>query len=479
MTGVSTAVATTGLAAKGRPRAHRPRGRDRSRRGRRWSLLSLLFVVASLLLPPAAEAQDVDGPTVLVVVDASGSMAREDADGTDLMSVTRTAVDALLDRLPAGSQVGIRAYGHRIGNSEDLRDEGCVDTELLAPVGAGNDQVRAAVDGLEPTGWTALGSALAGAADDLAGVDQATVVVISDGEDNCRTPEPCAAVAPFADESSGIVVDTIGLLLDTDVAARQLRCVAQATGGRFASAQDAETLSDVIRRSAVRGLRRHRNRLASATGSATPPVDPTLPTQGRSRTIEGTERPDDAPVIQAGRQHLQHVEGSAVLHYRLGDVGPGDSVDLQVDRTPSAARDTGYVAFWADVIDADGRWITALAPGPHGPEVTARATAIDVAVLDRPAPYLLRIEVAAAGGGDPPPQDLVIRLQHDPTGVDPGADGPAAGASTTTLARSGQPVEAPSQSGLVVLGGVVLVLVAGGILTFSLAQRWRRTRSIT
>jgi len=446
--------------------------------------VSFLLLAASLLLPPTANAQDADGPTVLVVVDTSGSMARDDANGTDLMSDTRTAVDALLDRLPAGSRVGIRAYGHRVGNTEDLRAEGCVDTELLAPVGSGNDEVRAAVDGLAPSGWTALGSALVGAADDLAGVDQATVVVISDGEDNCRTPDPCAAVTPVANEAPGIVFDTIGLLLDTDVAAQQLRCVAEATGGRFATAQDAETLSDAIRQSAVRGIRRHRNRPAGVTGSPTPPADPTLPTRGRSRTIEGTELPHDAPVIDAGRRYLQRVEGAAVLHYRLGDVGPGDSVDVQVDRSPAADRDTGYVAFWADVLDADGRWMAALPTGPHGPEVTARVTAADVAVLDRPAPYLLRVEVAAAGGGDPPPQDLVIRLRHDPagvgTGVDPGADGPDARASATALARPDQPVDTPSRSDRVALVGMaLLVLVAGGILALALARRWRQVRTTT
>lgn len=470
MSGVSARVSTSRLVA---PRGHRerhPRGRVRVR----WLVLSLLLAGAGLLVPPAADAQDADGPTVLVVVDASGSMARSDDDGNDLMTDTRTAVDALLDRLPDGSRVGVRAYGHRVGSEEELRDEGCVDTELLAPVGATDDQVRAALDGLQPSGWTALGSALEAVAGDLDGVDDATVVVISDGEDNCLAPDPCDAATPLAVESPGLVVDTIGLVLDTDVAARQLRCIAAASGGRFATAQDGATLSDVIRRSAVSAIRRHRNRPAASTPSATPsPVDQVLPTRGRPRAIEGTDQPEDAPVLEAGRDHHQHVEGATVLHYQLGDVGPGDHLDVQVDRTPSRPRDTEYVTFWADVIDADGRWVSALWPWPHGPEVSARLTA-SVAVLDPPAPYLLRVEVVEVGDGDPPPQDLVIRLQHDPAEVDPVAD-VAATDPSATAAEPIQGLEAPAQSGTVVLAGVVLlVLVALGILAVGLARRWQR-----
>lgn len=108
-------------------------------------------------------------------------MARPEPDGSTLISDTRAAVDGLLSRLPDTARVGLRAYGHRVGSADDVRAEGCVDTELLAPVGSDGDDVRAAAAGLEPSGWTALGAALADADDDLADLDQATVVVISGG----------------------------------------------------------------------------------------------------------------------------------------------------------------------------------------------------------------------------------------------------------------------------------------------------------
>lgn len=274
------------------------------------------------------------------------------------------------------------------------------------------------------------------------------------------------------------MVDTIGLLLDGDRAARQLRCIAEESGGTFDTARDGRALDQAVRRAADRAVARHRN----PAGGPTDPASPTeagsaLPTRGDPRPVEGTREPDDAPVVAAGRDHLQHVDGPAVLHYRLGGLAPGDHVDLQVDRMPTDSGDASeYVAFWADVIDADGNWVAALSPGMPGQDVPARSATTDLALGTAPAPYFLRVEVAAVGDENIAAQDLAIRFRADAGGgtADDVAGGGAADRATATgrLVGTG---DTEGGSALLVAAAVgALVLAALGILVARLVRSPRR-----
>ena len=76
----------------------------------------------------------------------------EDAgNGGTRLDAAKQAVDALVDRLPAGAPLGLRVYGSKV--SEVSRAEGCQDTELTVPVGPlDKDALRDTVNALAGQG---------------------------------------------------------------------------------------------------------------------------------------------------------------------------------------------------------------------------------------------------------------------------------------------------------------------------------------
>jgi hypothetical protein len=94
-----------------------------------------LVLVAALSLGGGgdvhAQEEEVEG-ALLLIMDASGSMKREDDSGTRLIDGAKQALNGVVDALPEGTPVGLRIYGHRVPNTDQTR--GCRDTELRAPV---------------------------------------------------------------------------------------------------------------------------------------------------------------------------------------------------------------------------------------------------------------------------------------------------------------------------------------------------------
>ncbi len=131
-------------------------------------MLRLGLAVALLLLfVPAAAAQTSDTRNrALIVLDASKSMNEDAGNGGTRLDAAKQAVDALVDRLPAGAPLGLRVYGSKV--SEVSRAEGCKDTELTVPVGPlDKDALRSTVNGLAGKGRTPIGRSLLAVPDDL------------------------------------------------------------------------------------------------------------------------------------------------------------------------------------------------------------------------------------------------------------------------------------------------------------------------
>ena len=85
----------------------------------------MLFV---LLAPAGARAQTQPAPdkdaAVILVVDASKSMRADDGSGQPKIAAAKSALNTLVDELPADAKVGLRVFGvagqrHRAG--EGLR----------------------------------------------------------------------------------------------------------------------------------------------------------------------------------------------------------------------------------------------------------------------------------------------------------------------------------------------------------------------
>jgi Ca-activated chloride channel homolog len=237
-------------------------------------MLAALTGGLCLLVPvPDAQAQEPPGqaelaPTMLVL-DASGSMLGADPSGGTKMDAAKQAVHTLVDAAPAGASVGLAAYGTSTGNSDAERARGCQGVAVLREPGPiDKAALGTAVDGLTPRGFTPIGRSLQLAAESLPQEGPRSIVLVSDGEDTCAPPEPCDVVRTLAGQGVDLVVHTVGFGVD-DVARAQLSCVAQATGGTYSDAPDADALQRVLPRVTATALRNYQPAGSPIAGAPT------------------------------------------------------------------------------------------------------------------------------------------------------------------------------------------------------------------
>lgn len=187
-----------------------------------------------LLLPLAAVAEG----RSIIVLDASGSMWGQ-IGGRPKLDIAREALGEVLGDLPAGSEVGLMAYGHREKGS-------CEDIELLVPPGPGTGPaIAAAANALQFKGKTPLTEAVRRAAAELRSTEEkATVILITDGIETCEA-DPCALGAEL--EASGVdfTAHVVGFGLTEDEG-QKVACLAEATGGLYLAAADLATLSEAL-----------------------------------------------------------------------------------------------------------------------------------------------------------------------------------------------------------------------------------------
>lgn len=172
----------------------------------------------------------------LLVLDASGSMWGQ-IDGKTKIELARTAIADMVRAFPADDTLGLIAYGHR-------RKGDCADIETLVPVGPVDpSRFLSVVNGLNPKGMTPVADALAQAATVLrANERKATVILVSDGEETCAA-DPCAQARALEQSGVDFTAHIIGFDVPNPAHQAQLRCMAEATGGRYLNARDAAELS--------------------------------------------------------------------------------------------------------------------------------------------------------------------------------------------------------------------------------------------
>ncbi|WLQ39403.1 VWA domain-containing protein [Streptomyces laculatispora] len=241
-------------------------------------LLATLTAGLGSALPAAAdETPTKASPKVELVLDVSGSMRTRDIDGQSRMTAAKRAFNEVLDSVPEQVQLGIRTLGADYPG--DDRKVGCKDTKQLYPVGPlDRTEAKTAVATLAPTGWTPIGPALLGAADDLEGGDSTRrIVLISDGEDTCGPLDPCEVARDIAARGIHLVIDTLGLVPNEKIR-KQLTCIAEATGGTYTAVQHTDELSGRVKQLVDR--------------AAEPVVTPVA--------AEGADSCTDAPKLKAG-----------------------------------------------------------------------------------------------------------------------------------------------------------------------------------
>lgn len=203
----------------------------------KWIAVAVIAIVPWIFCLDAT-AQSAQGGTLLLVLDASGSMWGQ-VDNENKIVIARRVLGNLVDELPDGAEVGVIAYGHR-------READCDDIETVVSVGPlDRDLIKQTVGGLTPKGKTPITRSVQQAFDILSETDRtATVILISDGLETCGG-DPCAAVRAAKERGVDFILHVVGFdVSGEDVS--QLECAAQAGNGLFFSAENANDLSAAL-----------------------------------------------------------------------------------------------------------------------------------------------------------------------------------------------------------------------------------------
>lgn len=229
----------------------------RRQMGRTIALVAVAFsMVATTLagtapLSVADEDEDLESPTprharidattpLVIVFDTSGSMSDTTADGEVKMAAAKQVMsDVLADgrmktalwTYPGGTEVDGCPAGAWV------RGSGWADN-------ADATRVAADISALVPDGGTPTGPALRAVANAIGRGTDAEIILISDGESNCGE-NPCDVAKELMNEGYRIRVQPVGFDLGENPG-NELECIAEATGGEYHEAEDAQQLKEYI-----------------------------------------------------------------------------------------------------------------------------------------------------------------------------------------------------------------------------------------
>lgn len=241
----------------------------RTRPIQRWAAtLGTLLLAATIA--PAATAQDEQSglaPT-MVVLDSSGSMVNNDAGGQTRIDAARDAARTFIEGAGDDAPLGLVIYGGNTGETPEDYDAGCRDITVVTGPESGNSaEMIDHVESLEPRGYTPIGDALRAAADELPDDGARTIVLVSDGIATCTPPPVCEVAEELKQQGVDLVINTVGFNVDP-AAREELQCIAEAAGGTYADASDAESLAEEMNRATNRTYRAYESDLELIEGGA-------------------------------------------------------------------------------------------------------------------------------------------------------------------------------------------------------------------
>jgi Ca-activated chloride channel homolog len=269
-----------------------------------------------------------EGQRVILVLDASGSM-RGQINGIAKMDIAKQVVGKVLSSWKPEDELGLVVYGHREKGS-------CTDIETMLPprpldMGAYMSPIKSLV----PKGKTPMTQAVKQAAEALKYTEQkSTVILVSDGVETCAA-DPCAVAREMEAAGVGLTVHTVGFGLDDKSAVKQLKCMAEETGGIAVLADNADDLETALKQT-----------VEAKVEEPPPPAPEPVITQdltGHVVMAEGVElpRPFDSPVWI-----FSQTVGGAEGEYISTEYGK----DLKADMTKSGEMMATVTSDFAKVV---------------------------------------------------------------------------------------------------------------------------------
>ena len=233
-------------------------GRRRRAYGTWLSVAGIALLAVAAAGPTASLPVGRSAGTVILAMDVSNSMSADDVPPNRLAAAQQAAA-AFIDAQPDTVDIGVVGF-----------DQGALSTSLPS---ADRAAAQAAVQNLRTSGSTSLSAAILGSLGaitgrtvavgedgelpDLGQWGSATIVLISDGEDQGGDDDAVLLAATVA-QNAGVHIETVGVgtadgatvtvdgfQLHTALDSERLTAIAQATGGRYHPASDAEQLDDI------------------------------------------------------------------------------------------------------------------------------------------------------------------------------------------------------------------------------------------
>lgn len=310
---------------------------------------------------PASERNDPSGTRtpIQVVLDRSDSMGESVSSGTTGATVrkidaAKSAVLDLIERSDRGQELGVLAYP---GGTNEI--EGCASGQEIVRLGTlDRGSAQQAVRKLGIEGGTPTAPALLHAAEimERRGVLNGVIVLVSDGESNCGTTPVCDVADELRNRGFELTVNSVGFDIAADsAAAEELRCVADATGGVYLEATDAEALREQILKAAGSSM---------TIDAAVPEQMPTVVGGGSSgdTAVQVSVTNDsklDATDVRVALDFIgSDGVGGAILVTRpirfLGNIAPGETRTVSYAVHPDPAVEGKTLVWRATVTSRNG-----------------------------------------------------------------------------------------------------------------------------
>ncbi|MGA3168589.1 MAG: VWA domain-containing protein [Terriglobia bacterium] len=175
------------------------------------------------------------------IIDYSGSMKEKIEGPASKIDIARKVMRDVLAKLPDDSTVGLRVYGNHVRSGP----KACSDMELAVPVDTlDRNKMTQVIDTLTPLGETPLVASILKTPEDL-GNTEATVVLVTDGEESCGGN---VKTVPQGLKASGrnLRLFVIGFGVTNPKVQQQMRDMTRPTGGSFLPAKDSASLAAAL-----------------------------------------------------------------------------------------------------------------------------------------------------------------------------------------------------------------------------------------
>ncbi len=211
--------------------------------------LNLVSPPSAGAAPPVQDDQAVRTVNLELILDLSGSMARDIGGGETRMEAAKRVMNDVIDALPEqeGVNVGFRIYGHLGDNTESQRAVSCQSSDLVVPIaGVDKTALRDEVAAAQPIGWTPIALSLERAGGDFQAGEGVRnhILLVTDGEETCGG-DPCAVADSLRTGAANLTTHVVGFAL-TEQQAELVSCIAERGGGLNLRAASARELSNAI-----------------------------------------------------------------------------------------------------------------------------------------------------------------------------------------------------------------------------------------